>query len=168
MFQISFTFVAMLFLGSSLMAQSLSGIVLDPQGAGVPNARVMLYSRENGVRLNTTTNATGKYRFGSLAPGEYVVEAEASGFARARAAPIRLDHGTAKTLNLTLLLAGVREEVTVTAAGTAQVVDEVSKALTVVGRQEIEERDEFAVSETLRTTPGYSSICEQSLSKIRE
>src|SRR5207249_12039539 len=82
------------------------------------------------------------------------VEAEASGFARARAAPIRLDHGTAKTLNLTLLLAGVREEVTVTAASTAQAVDEVSKALTVVGRQEIEERDEFAVSEALRTTPG--------------
>ena len=42
----------------------------------------------------------------------------------------------------------------VTASGTAQTVDEVSKAIGVIGQEEIDARDEFAMSEALRTVPG--------------
>src|SRR4030095_5805869 len=46
------------------------------------------------------------------------------------------------------------EQVVITAQGTAQPVDEVSKAVAVVSEQQIEERDEFAIAEALRTVPG--------------
>src|SRR5256885_13506046 len=36
----------------------------------------------------------------------------------------------------------------------SQSVDEVSKAVTVVDRKEIDERDELAIAESLRTVPG--------------
>jgi iron complex outermembrane receptor protein len=42
----------------------------------------------------------------------------------------------------------------ITASDTPQTVDEVSKALTVVGDQEIDERDELAIPEALRVVPG--------------
>jgi vitamin B12 transporter len=48
----------------------------------------------------------------------------------------------------------MRSTVVVTASDTPQSVDEVSKAVTVVGRQEIDERDESAIAESLRTVPG--------------
>ncbi|HEV2884531.1 MAG TPA: TonB-dependent receptor, partial [Pyrinomonadaceae bacterium] len=57
-------------------------------------------------------------------------------------------------LDISLPLAGVNEQVTVTAQGMAQPVDEVSKAVSVVAQQEIDERDETAISEALRSVPG--------------
>ena len=42
----------------------------------------------------------------------------------------------------------------ITAQGTAQPVDEVSKAITVVDQKEIDDRDESTIAEALRTVPG--------------
>src|SRR5215211_7664978 len=56
---------------------TIAGHVIDPQGASLPGARVTLYARESTLRLTTTTDATGAYRFERLAPGEYLIEAEA-------------------------------------------------------------------------------------------
>ena len=53
-----------------------------------------------------------------------------------------------------LEVAGVSTEVVVTAADAPQTVDEVSKAVTVVGRRELEDRDEATIAEALRTVPG--------------
>jgi iron complex outermembrane receptor protein len=128
---------------------------MDRQGAGVPGATVKLYARERPTEgVQTVTDTTGAYRFERLAPGEYLVEAEAPGFARSAAQQVRVESGANPTLDIPLELAGVREEVVVTASGTAQTVDEVSKAITVVDQREIDERDEFSIPEVLRTVPG--------------
>ncbi len=78
---------------SAVHAQSLTGTVLDPQGGGVPKAQVRLYVRENGLQLNATSDSQGKYRFQRLTQGEYVIEAEAKGFARTAAQSIQLETG---------------------------------------------------------------------------
>ena len=65
-----------------------------------------------------------------------------------------LTRAQSATLDIALQLSGFRSSVVVTASDTAQTVDEVSKALTVVDRQEIEERDETAIPESLRIVPG--------------
>ncbi len=133
----------------------VAGRVTDPQSAAVPNATVTLYERARPAeRFTTTTNEQGEYRFTRLASGEYILETEATGFARAAARVLRIESGMNPSIDIQLELAGVREEVVVTASGTAQPVDEVSKAITVVGRKEIDERDEFAVTDALRTVPG--------------
>jgi len=128
--------------------------VMDPQGATLSNAAVTLYTRDNRIRFSGLTDSAGTCRFEQLAPGEYLLEAEATGFARAATRVLRIERNANTSLDISLPLAGVSEQVVVTAQGTAQPVDEVSKALSVVDRQEIEERDEAAISEALRTVPG--------------
>jgi len=145
---------AVLCFGSAVRAQSLTGTVLDPQGGGVPKAQVKLYVRENGVQLNATSDSQGKYRFQRLTPGDYVVEAEAEGFARTAAQSFRLESGRALVLDIPLSLAGVAQEIVVTAAGSAQAGEETSKAISTVGWQEIQARDEFSIAESLRTVAG--------------
>lgn len=142
----------------SVFAQTTTGVsgrVIDPQGAAVPGATLTLYERARpSERLSTISNERGEYRFERLASGEYILETAAAGFARASARVLRIESNMNPTIDVQLELAGVREEVVVTASSTAQPVDEVSKAITVVGRKEIDERDEFAVTDALRTVPG--------------
>jgi iron complex outermembrane receptor protein len=138
-------------------ASSLSGRVTDPRGAGLPFASVTLYARDRSAaaRVATTTDAEGAYRFERLAPGEYVLEAGAEGFTRARARVVRVARGSAQpSIDIALEVAGVSEEVVVTASDAPQTADEVSKAVDVVGRAEVEARGEFAIAEALRTVPG--------------
>jgi iron complex outermembrane receptor protein len=133
---------------------SITGRVVDPRGAGLPGALVTLYAREPLLRLNARTDAAGAYRFERLAPGEYLVEADARGFAPAPAQRVRLRAGESASADLALEVAGLRDEIVVTASDTAQAVDEVSKSLTTVTLGEAEERDEYSVAEALRTVPG--------------
>ncbi len=134
---------------------SISGTVKDPQGAALRGATVTLYARgRTQVRLSTGTDDAGAYRFERLAPGEYILEAEATGFARAVALPITVARGAQASLDFTLEVAGVSTEVVVTAADSPQTVDEVSKAVNVVGRREMDERDEATIADSLRTVPG--------------
>ena len=133
---------------------TIGGQVKDPQSANVPGATVTLYGRDRSFSLVTSTDSNGAYSFKHLAPGEYLVEAEASGFALAPAQTVNLTRGQTSTLDIALQLSGLRSSVVVTASDTPQTVDEVSKALTVVDTQEIEERNEFAIPESLRTVPG--------------
>jgi vitamin B12 transporter len=128
--------------------------VTDPQGAILPNAEVTLHTRDGRVRINGLTDSTGTYRFEQLAPGEYLVEAEATGFARAATHVLRIERNASTSLEISLPVAGVSEQVVVTAQGTAQPVDEVSKAVSVVDAREMDERDESAVTDALRTVPG--------------
>src|SRR5947208_3269980 len=133
---------------------SLTGHVKDPQGANLPGASVTLYARERNFSLTTTTDSTGTYGFEKLAPGEYLVEAEAEGFASASAQRVVVERGQTSILDIPLGFSGVRSTVVVTASDTPQSVDEVSKAVTVVDRKEIDERDESAIAESLRTVHG--------------
>ncbi len=150
----------LLILGSVAVVQgqtngaAISGYIKDPQGANVPGATVRLYGRDRSFSLVTATDSSGAYSFKNLAPGEYLVEAEASGFALAPAQSVDVERGKTTTHEITLELSGVRSAVVITASDTPQTVDEVSKALTVVADEEIDERDEMAIPEALRIVPG--------------
>src|ERR1051325_3471450 len=91
------------------------------------------------AHAQTTTDSSAAYSFKHLATGEYLVEAEATGFALAPAKSVMVERGQATTLDIALELSSLRSSVVVTASDTPQTVDEVSKALTVVNNQEIEE-----------------------------
>ncbi|HKX32789.1 MAG TPA: TonB-dependent receptor [Blastocatellia bacterium] len=81
------------------------------------------------------------------------IQVFAAGFGRALRT-VRIEKGAPATLDFGLEAAGPNETVLVTAAGTPQTVDEVSKAASVVSAQEIERRGEYSISEALRTVPG--------------
>jgi vitamin B12 transporter len=133
---------------------SISGVVKDPQGRSIPNASVMLFERASDQGRSATSDTAGAYRFQFLAPGNYLLQAEAPGFARFVTEDIQLSREATKTINIELPLAGLEQQVVVTASGTPQTAAEVSRATSVVDRADIEDRDEFAVSDALRFTPG--------------
>ena len=55
--------------GPRLAADSLSGRVLDPQGAAVAQAQVTLLNRTSGELRNTVASAAGEYRFDEVPAG---------------------------------------------------------------------------------------------------
>ena len=132
---------------------SLSGRITDSQGAAVSGATITLYARATNLRATTVADERGAYRFERLPEGDYVVEATSAGFGRFSRI-YRVERGAAGTLDFALEVAVVSETVLVTAAGTPQTVDEVSKVVSVVTAREIEQRNEYSIGETLRTVPG--------------
>jgi vitamin B12 transporter len=132
---------------------SLSGRITDSQGAAVAGATVTLYARATNVRATTATDAQGEFRFDRLPEGDYVIEATSAGFG-GFSRVFRVERGASGRLDFTLEIAGVSETVLITAAGTPQTVDEVSKAVSVVTSEEIDRRDEYSLAEALRTVPG--------------
>jgi iron complex outermembrane receptor protein len=136
---------------SAQSAARLDGRILDAQGASIAGALVTLYARDRSVSLATVTNEAGAYVFRGLASGEYLLEVEAAGFARATRT-VSLSGDT--TLDVKLEPAGVSASVIVSATDAAQTIDEVAKSVSVVDRQELEERDEIFIAEALRRLPG--------------
>src|SRR5580704_3516483 len=59
---------------------SLSGTVLDSSGAAISHATVTLTNTGTQQTQTSTTNVTGSYHFGELAPGQYSLVVTASGF----------------------------------------------------------------------------------------
>jgi hypothetical protein len=57
----------------------VSGIVLDPQVAAIPNAAVKLIS-DTGAELKTNTSTEGEFAFGRVPFGSYLLLVEAQGF----------------------------------------------------------------------------------------
>jgi iron complex outermembrane receptor protein len=132
---------------------SLTGRVTDENGANVAGAEVRLRSR-NGVPLFARTNGEGVYGFTGLGPGDYLLEVKARGFAAQTSENIRIERGATLTLDFRLSVATLNESVVVVASGTPQRVDEVSKAVTIVEAEQLEDKREVSLSEALRGTPG--------------
>ena len=107
--------------GGSLFAQSTSGggikgLVTDPQGAIVRDAKVTATATETGVATSTTSNGSGQYVLQPLQPGDYNVEVVAKGFQRLLQQNVTVDNATVLGLPLKLTVGGGEETVTVTDA----------------------------------------------------
>jgi len=74
-----------------LYTGSVTGVVTDPSGAFVPNAKVMLTDQNKGFIFNGTTGSTGRYLFRSIPPGTYKVSVHAGGFEGETKADVRVD-----------------------------------------------------------------------------
>ncbi|HEX5084170.1 MAG TPA: TonB-dependent receptor [Blastocatellia bacterium] len=135
---------------------ALDGRVTDSEKAGIAGAVVTLIARDNQSRAAVTTKDGGDFRFERIAAGDYLIEVLAKGFARTvKAVSIKqVNERPNEILDIILDVASLNDGVVVTASGTAQSVDEVSKAVTVVDAQQLELRDEYSILEALRTTPG--------------
>jgi outer membrane cobalamin receptor len=137
---------------------SLNGRIVDPSGAPVPYARVSLTERGNDVRRSTVTGVAGEYGFGVLPTGEYLLEAQSSGFGASEARTIRIETGAVLQIDLTLEIARVSTQVQVTASGIAQTVDEQAKAVDIIDAEELDRRAEYSIGEALRTVPGIRVV----------
>ena len=102
-------------LSSAAIAQELgtavlSGEVSDPQGALIRNARVTAAQSATGAHRTSATNNAGIFVFNNLAPGDYGLQIEASGFA-AYQAKVHLEVGQQVSVKVPLTLATERTTV---------------------------------------------------------
>ncbi|MET0556119.1 MAG: TonB-dependent receptor [Vicinamibacteria bacterium] len=124
---------AMPLLAQDPATASLAGLVTDPAGAAVANARIGVVSARTGSSREAVSGTRGGYLFTSLPPGTYAVTVEAAGFAPRRFEAVTLEVGRRFTLDLALAVGERQEAVTVEAeapaiAATSSVVDDVISA----------------------------------------
>jgi hypothetical protein len=98
---------------------SLSGIVKDPSGAVVPEAKITLVNRALKSRFTAISNGEGFYSFPDLPVGHYDATIEAAGFTPDKKADLVIDTDAAIRLDATLTVAQQKEAITVEAGGTA-------------------------------------------------
>ena len=110
---------ALLLLAEGLFGQeyrgSLSGRVLDPSGAAVPGAHLILTDTATNVRLTTDTNGEGNYTLPYLQPGTYSLRVEHPGFKTFQRSPIEIRIDEAVTVDVSLDLGSGTETVNVQA-----------------------------------------------------
>ena len=102
---------------------SLSGVVKDPQGNVIANATVVLTNAATATSRSQKTGPEGRYSFDLLTPGDYKLEVQAAGFRKQLLQSIHVLIAKANTLEVTMQVGAVSEEVTVSAESTQVMVD---------------------------------------------
>ena len=116
---------ALLLLGVQLLRAEVTagvlGTVVDPSGAAVSGATVVLRNPDTGLQRRAKTNESGDYEFLAVPVGEkYSVQAEAKGFEKSVQNGIKLVVNQKYRADFKLVVGAVTETVEVTGA-TAQV-----------------------------------------------
>ena len=126
-------------LANPLLAQSyrasIRGVVVDPSGAGVPEATLEITNEATGDTRIAVSGTEGRFAISTLPPGSYRIEVEQDGYAR-YVSRTDLQVRQELRLDVTLSLGSVSEEIVVTAP--AVVIDSQSAALgTVIDGQQL-------------------------------
>lgn len=115
---------------------SISGRVLDQQGAAVANATVTADEPEKNITQSIKTSEQGEFVFAALDPGNYRVTVEAPGFKKLGTPSIPL-HANDKLAigNLDLQVGSVTETIEVSAQAALLQTDSVERSATITGKQ---------------------------------
>jgi hypothetical protein len=94
-------------------AGEITGLVTDQQGAVLSGATVTVTGIQTNLQRVTVSTIDGVYTVPSLAPGEYRLVIELSGFKPVRHEGIRLATGEKTRVDVELIVGSVQEQVTV-------------------------------------------------------
>ena len=146
---------------SAQTGATVSGVITD-SGEKVSDFEIYL-TAEDGTVSTAKTNSKGKFVFTNVKDGNYTLNSQI------RCQQLKKDivilNGKNSSENLSFdssvcisqtQTSVIREEVNVKiSAGTTQTIDEVSKTINIIDGQEMRDRADFALPETLRTIPGF-------------
>src|SRR3954447_7172823 len=94
---------------------TLSGRVIDPQQAAVPQAKILAQENETGAKFQTVSNADGSYVLPFLPPGPYTITAEAAGFKKYVNRNVRVTTNEREQIDIALEVGTIDQSVTVSA-----------------------------------------------------
>ncbi len=150
-----FCLFALCALGGSARAQevraTITGRVMDPQGALVPNATVVVVNDDNNVRQETKTNNQGVWVAEFLLPGHYGFTISAAGFKTEDHKGITLSAGDVKQIDTALQVGASSQTVDVT-ADAALIDTTAATSGTVISHEEIAEMPSSSHVVTLLAT----------------
>ena len=110
----------------------LRGTITDPSGAVVPGATVSLTTPDGHTVASGTSDASGNYQVSNLAPGTYIVIANANGFAPSTSMAVTLTPGQSRLFNISLSIAMEKQQVVVNEEAPTVSVDPTSNANSLV------------------------------------
>lgn len=96
-------------------SSAIQGLIRDSTGAVVVGAQVSATNTATGVQYAVESNDRGFFRIGPIERGPYVVTCVAPGFAEATVEGIQVAANDVREVDVTLQIAGVTSEVSVTA-----------------------------------------------------
>jgi hypothetical protein len=118
-FHLSFVLITLCCAGVLCFAQSdrgsVSGIVTDPSGSGIPGAKVTITNTAMGTQNSTVTTDSGNYTIPQLAAGEYSVTVVAPGFGKLIRNGITVSVGETAQVDLKPGIGQVTSTISVTA-----------------------------------------------------
>jgi len=116
----------------------ISGIVKDPSGSAIPGAAIKATQTATGVVRVAVSGADGNFALPDLPIGPYIVEVTKEGFNKYVQTGIVLQVDSNPTINVSLQVGAVSEQVTVE-AGAAQVETRSTAIGSVVTNQQVAE-----------------------------
>ena len=98
-----------------LLAQNaeLSGLITDPSGLAVPNAKVSVQSVDTGAARTVSSNQQGEYSVPALFPGPYNITIEANRFKAVHQNGVVVEVDQRARLDFALIIGSTTETITV-------------------------------------------------------
>jgi len=93
----------------------LRGSVIDPSGAAVVHAKVVVRNQGNGLEWNNESDSDGLFVVAALPPGAYTITVTAEGFQTAVVSDLILAVSTTVTQTIQLKVGKISQQVTITA-----------------------------------------------------
>lgn len=138
---------------------TVTGLVTDPSGRGVPGVTISITNLNTNVSLKTVTNESGIYRVTSLQPGTYRIVLDKDGFKSIVNSGIALHVQDVASINYELEVGSVSE--TVTVAANRIVVNTTDASVgTVVDRQYVANMplNGRSFQNLITLTPGVATV----------
>ena len=137
--QVCLVVLSVLVLATGAVAQiqngQFTGIVTDPSGAAVPNAKVTVTNLGTNLTVTTTTNNSGLYTAKELPVGSYRISAEAKGFKTTTNNNVTLNAGTIERVDFKMAIGEAREVVEVSGEAAAVNTEDSKLSSTVTSTQ---------------------------------
>jgi len=141
-----------------ILASEITGTAMDVSGGVLQAARVTVQNLATNQRIETKTDAAGKFRVDHLAAGTYLVVVEREGFSPdARTIDVG-DGSTPIELTAKLVPGAVAVGVTVTAARGDRDGQQVPLRTDTLTRQALESRSPLSTGDALVMAPGVTPV----------
>jgi hypothetical protein len=155
-------FVCLLaFCGRLLVAQgvfaTLDGVLTDPAGAVVPNAKITLTDAISGSARETVSDGAGFYNFVSVPVGTYNLSVAAAGFKDYAASSIALGGGEHRSVNVALSVGTADQTVSVNAENIALATTDSGERSFALSTKELENFTQVGsnAAEYIKIVPGF-------------
>jgi hypothetical protein len=140
-------------------SSAVNGVVTDPSGAVISDAKVALTDVDTNVERDTVSNATGNYSFTNVPPARYTLTITATGFQTEKISAFPVEVAQVVAVNASLKVGSVNQAVTVEASNT-ELESSSAQLGTLIGTKEVNDLplNGRNFTQLLELTPGAAPI----------
>jgi vitamin B12 transporter len=136
----------------------LVGSVIDPSGAKIPGARVLLRDETGVIVYQSRSGSDGQFSFSNIAEGKYRLSVEAAGFIQPRIPIVDVRSGARENIEVRLEVAAISDQLVITATRTEALKNEFGGSIDVISAEDLNRENQSSVSEALRSVPGLAVV----------